>query len=47
MEKIRESFVNTLLSMKHGRIAYREEEEDDHEDPLSLEAIQTASDAQP
>ncbi|MBQ7393551.1 MAG: HDIG domain-containing protein [Lentisphaeria bacterium] len=47
LEKIRESFVNTLLSMKHGRIAYREDEEEDHEDPLSLEAIQTASDANP
>lgn len=45
LEKVRESFVNTLLSMKHGRIAYREEEEEDHEDPLSLEAVQTAPDA--
>ncbi|MBR2641890.1 MAG: HDIG domain-containing protein, partial [Lentisphaeria bacterium] len=27
LEKVRESFVNTLLSMKHGRIAYREEDE--------------------
>jgi putative nucleotidyltransferase with HDIG domain len=45
LEKVRESFVNTILSMKHGRIAYREEEEEDHEDPLSLETVQTSSDA--
>ena len=25
LEKIRESFINTLLSMKHGRIAYHPE----------------------
>ena len=45
LEKVRESFVNTILSMKHGRIAYREEEEEDHEDPLSLETVQTSPDA--
>ncbi len=43
LEKVRESFVNTLLSMKHGRIAYREEEEEDHGDPLPLETRRTSA----
>ena len=42
LEKVRESFVNTLMSMKHGRIAYREEEEEDHADPLPVDPVRRA-----
>lgn len=41
LEKVRESFVNTLLSMKHGRIAYHPAKEEDHsedEDDLFVAA---------
>ncbi len=39
LEKIRESFINTLLSMKHGRIAYQtEKEEEEDEDDLFMAA---------
>lgn len=40
LEKVRESFINTLLSMKHGRIAYQEEakESDEDEDDLFVAA---------
>ena len=29
LEKVRQSFINTLMSMKHGRIAYQKDEEDE------------------
>ena len=30
LEKVRQSFINTLVSMKHGRIAYHQERKRDH-----------------
>ena len=30
LEKVRQSFINTLVSMKHGRIAYQQERKRDH-----------------
>jgi putative nucleotidyltransferase with HDIG domain len=30
LEKVRQSFINTLVSMKHGRIAYQQEKKRDH-----------------
>ncbi len=32
LEKVRESFINTLLSMKHGRVAYQKEKDQDEDD---------------
>ncbi|MBQ4106495.1 MAG: HDIG domain-containing protein [Lentisphaeria bacterium] len=29
LEKVRQSFINTLMSMKHGRIAYQKDEDDE------------------
>ena len=33
LEKVRQSFINTLVSMKHGRIAYQLERKRDHNEP--------------
>ena len=36
LEKVRQSFINTLISMKHGRIAYQREQREEDEEPAVL-----------
>lgn len=46
LEKVRQSFINTLISMKHGRIAYQREQREEDEEPAVLVGDQTVPPAE-